>query len=283
MNTRELKRKLTQFRETNFQDPGDIDIRTLTNAMLEQIGNTDPELRDSLIYPSLTNLIINGVYPRYELTRILNVCLDEYHLFYQIDKRSDDAVFTRSFSSLIIAVLLFVNGQQTIVDEEGLDEVATKLIDYVKREVDVRGYVEGKGWAHSIAHIADTLDELVKQPQLKETRLQEIAMLILDKMSFDQDYFLYEEDERMVIPMISIFQKGLDRELLIDRINHITTELQENYSNGGVNHFIKRTNIKQFLRSLMLHLEVLDTEPEIRDHIKKELNAINQPYYNLSS
>lgn len=282
MNANELKATLNRFNETNFHNHGDVDIRTLTNAMLEHIGSTDPELRDNLIYPSLTNFIINGVYPRYELNRILGVCLDDSHLFYHIDQKSGDGVFTRSFSSLIIAVLLLVNIKQSFITDEEMDDLATKLMDYVNREDDVRGLVEGKGWAHSIAHIADTLDELVKQPQLKESRLREVALVILDKMSFDQDYFLFEEDERMVIPMISLFQRGLERDLMIDWIDRIIIELQQDYAIGGRKHFIKRTNIKQFLRSLLLHLEVLDTQPEIRDHINKALITINQPYYNLS-
>ncbi|WP_096270789.1 DUF2785 domain-containing protein [Paucisalibacillus globulus] len=282
MNANELKTILKMFKDTNFQHPGNVDIYTLTNAMLEQIGNTDSELRDSLIYPSLSNLIINGYYPRPELNRILNICLDDDHLFYKIDqKREEDAVFKRAFSSLIIAVLLFVNVKNSFIADEEMDEVATKIMDYVKREEDVRGYVEGKGWAHSIAHIADTLDELVKQPQLKEERFREIALLIIEKMSFDQDYFLFEEDERMVIPMISLLQRGLDDTFLYEEIDKLTNELQQSFVKDGVKPFIQRTNVKQFLRSLFLHLEVINKQEELREHVKKALISINQPYYNL--
>lgn len=282
MEANELKATLIKYKEGNFQNPGIVDISKLTKAMLEHIGNTDPELRDLLIYPSFTNLIINGYYPRHELNKILKVCLDDNHLFYKIDEKEDkDSVFTRSFSSLIIAVLLFVNVKQSFITDEEMDEVASKLIDYVNREVDIRGYVDNKGWAHSIAHIADTLDELVKQPQLQETRLQEIALLIMDKMNFDQDYFLFEEDERMVIPIVSILDRGVESKLLLDKIDTITVDLKENYSTAGTKHFIQRTNIKQFLRSLMLHLEVMNKQPELRAHIHQALKSINQPYYNL--
>jgi hypothetical protein len=281
MNVNELKATLKNFKETNFQNPGTVNLHTLTNAMLEHIGNTDSELRDSLIYPSLTNLIINDVYPRPELNRMLKVCLDDNHLFYKIGQEDGDAVFTRSFSSLIIAVLLFVNVQKSFVADEEVDEVATKLIDYVKKEEDVRGFVEGKGWAHSIAHVADTLDELVKQPQLKQARYKEIALLILEKMCFDQDYFLYEEDERMVIPMISMLQGGMDPTFLFDKLDDISTELQQNYAKGSTQHFIQRTNIKQFLRSMLLHLEVINKQKELRVRLQKALISINQPYYNL--
>lgn len=249
--------------------------------MLDYIGSTDSELRDSLIYPCFTNLIINGHFPHAELNRILTVCLDDHHLFCKINQQDEDAVFTRSFSSLSLAVLLFVNRQKPFISDEEMDQITNKMIHYVKMEEDVRGFVEGKGWAHSIAHIADALDELVKQPQLKENRLEDIALLILDKMCFDKAYFLFEEDERMVIPLVSLLQKGMNPLFLYEKIDRIVIELQQSYSQHTSKPFIQRTNIKQFLRSLLLHLEVIGKQEEFRDHLKKALIAINQPYYNL--
>lgn len=281
MKANELKSILSQYKESNFQNLSSVPVPIITEAMLEHIGNTDPILRDSLIYPCFTNLIINGHYPRPELNRIVTVCLDEEHLFYRITQDDEDAVFTRSFSSLIIAVLLFVNVKETFISDEALDVVASKIIDYVKKEEDVRGFVEGKGWAHSIAHIADTLDELVKQPQLKESRLEEIVLLILEKMNFDKDYFLFEEDERMVVPIISLLQKGIDPSFLYGQIDNIVIELQQNYSQNNTKPFIQRTNLKQFLRSLLLHLEVLNKQEKLCEHLRSALKSINQPYYNL--
>ncbi|MBC5636814.1 DUF2785 domain-containing protein [Ornithinibacillus sp. BX22] len=281
MNEAELKSILSQYKESNFQQLGPVPLPTLVKAMLDYIGSTDPELRDSLIYPCFTNLIINGHFPPPELNRIVTVCLDDHHLFYKINEPDEDAVFTRSFSSLILAVLLFVNRQKPFIADEEIDQITNKMIHYVKKEEDVRGFVEVKGWAHSIAHIADALDELVKQPQLKESRLEDIALLILDKMCFDKAYFLFEEDERMVVPFISLLERGMNPLFLYEKIDKIVMELQQNYSQHSSKPFIQRNNIKQFLRSLLLHLEVIGKKEEFREHLKNALIAINQPYYNL--
>ncbi|WP_026908728.1 DUF2785 domain-containing protein [Paucisalibacillus globulus] len=281
MNEKELKIILTQFKENNFQSLGTIDVGTLTTSMLHHIGSTDPELRDHLIYPSLTNLIINNHYPRPELNRIMKVCLDEKHLFYKINEADEDAVFTRAFSSLIIAVLLHVNRQNSFLAEEEIDEISVKLMEYVDKEYDVRGFVEEKGWAHSIAHVADTLDELVNQPELSNARLEEIAQTIIKKMYFDKDYFLFEEDERMVTTMVSLLQRGVDQQIVREKINEITSELKQNFIDGNKGHFMQRTNFKQFLRSLLLHLEVINKHEELRTHLKQTLISINQPYYNI--
>jgi hypothetical protein len=280
VNEKELKLILTRYKDSNFGSVGSVDLGTLTNAMLYHIGSTDPELRDHLIYPSFINLIINSYYSRPELNRIIKACLDEKHLFYRINEADEDAVFTRAFSSLIIAVLLHINRQNSFLAEEEVDEIAVKLIDYVRKEEDVRGYVEEKGWAHSIAHIADALDELVRQPELSDTRLEEIANTIIEKMYFEKGYFLFEEDERMVTTMISLLQRGINEQILFDKIDGITNELEKNFISGTAGHFMQRTNIKQFLRSLLLHLEVIDKHEELRVHLKQALKSINQPYYN---
>ena len=154
-------------------------------------------------------------------------------------------------------------------------------MEYVEKENDVRGYVEEKGWAHSIAHIADALDELVKQPDLSEKRLEEIANTIMDKMYFNKGYFLFEEDERMVTAMISLLQRGIDTQFILNKIDDLTNELKENFSRLIESYFMQRTNFKQFLRSLLLHLEVIDKHEELGVHLKQALKSINQPYYNI--
>jgi Protein of unknown function (DUF2785) len=281
MNREELKIILSEFKKSDYQSIGAVDLGTLTNAMLTHIGSTDPELRDHLIYPSLANLIINGSYARPQLNQLMKICLDEIHLFYKIGESDEDAVFTRSFSSLIIAVLLHVNVKNAFLSDEEVDGVTVKLLDYLKREEDVRGFVEGKGWAHSIAHIADALDELAKQPQLEEDRLKEIALSIMDKMYVDKDYLLFEEDERMVVPMVTILERGLDQTILYDKIDKTTNELQQNFSGNMRTVYMQRTNIKQFFKSLVLHLDVLDKHENLRNHLKQALKTINQPYYNI--
>ena len=55
-----------------------------------------------------------------------------------------------------------------MLSEEQLYSVAEQVLEYVYLEEDVRGYVEGKGWAHSTAHAADALDALARTIQNRE-------------------------------------------------------------------------------------------------------------------
>src|SRR6056297_2433499 len=106
MDKEKLKTNLTKIANNNYELSNEFDYKEITNSILDNIGDTDPILRDELIYMVMANWISNDVYDRDELKEILNICLDEDHLFYQIGNKNNDSVFTRTFSVLQIAVLI---------------------------------------------------------------------------------------------------------------------------------------------------------------------------------
>lgn len=92
-----------------------------------------------------------------QLLYIIEICLDQQHLFYQLGEAKSDSVFTRSFSSLVIAAILGKDKDMKLLPEDVFLRVFISSHTYLRQENDTRGYVEGKGWAHSIAHGADLL------------------------------------------------------------------------------------------------------------------------------
>ncbi|ASN06958.1 DUF2785 domain-containing protein [Virgibacillus necropolis] len=281
MNATELKETLMTYKNNNFQMDESISISELTTAMLREIGNVDPELRDELIYSSFSQLILEDSYSDGELKRILTTCMDTDHLFYKIGEIGKDSVFTRSFSSLIIAMILLVNLQKNFLASNDIEQISVSLLKYLDQEQDIRGLVHAKGWAHSIAHVADALDELVKQPNLSIENAENVFTAIFNKMAFNKDYFHYEEDERMANPVIAMLQRGFSESMVCEKIAELANELKQNFSTGDQAYFVYRANIKQFLRSLYFHLETIEKNVEVRNSIKQALEGINQPYYQM--
>ncbi|SET01683.1 hypothetical protein SAMN05216389_104179 [Oceanobacillus limi] len=60
MNRTLLRETLKGLKQDEFQNIKSVDIRQLTSAMLEHLGDPDGELRDSLIYRTFSYLIANG-------------------------------------------------------------------------------------------------------------------------------------------------------------------------------------------------------------------------------
>lgn len=90
-----LKETLKEIKNNDFKVPNDLDAFELALKMMEYVGDSDPELRDMLIYEILSKWIEDGAFTFKQLKELLNISLDENHLFYKIGEEETDSVFTR--------------------------------------------------------------------------------------------------------------------------------------------------------------------------------------------
>lgn len=98
-----LKEKLILIKENGYLAPPEP--FQLVQEMIHNIGSVDAELRDDLIYETLSQWIPGKVLTTNELLQLLSVILDSDHLLYKLGESDTDSVFTRSFSMLVIPLL----------------------------------------------------------------------------------------------------------------------------------------------------------------------------------
>jgi len=264
-----LKEKLIEVENNKYLLKNDEKYFSLGLEMMENIGALDTELRDNLIYGTLSNWILNNRFTFEQLENLLNIGVDRSHLFYKLYEKDEDAVFKRTLSVLIVAVIINKHRKKTFLSEKSLHEVKDKLIEYMLNERDVRGYVEIKGWAHSAAHTADALDELVRCNYFNKTDLIDILNSIKAKVYIGYYVYVDEESERMV----TVVENSFNRKILSN--SEITEWLQgfkfENPKGSYIDGFHLKVNIKGFLRSLYFRLLDKENSKVIIDEIKKIL------------
>jgi hypothetical protein len=248
INTTELKDRLRMI-AGNQLEVGDGKVQEYTYEMLPHIGSIDPELRDTLIYSLLSSWIINCRVNPERMKEMVMQCLDEHHLFLNIGESGTDSVFTRSFAGLIITSILYChNHVSPFLEGEELTKIKEAIFSYANLERDFRGYVPDKGWAHSVAHLADCLAELSSCSYIKGEDLKQILCSIHTLMRTRDIAFVYGEDERMVRAILSIINKHLlDKEVVLDWIYELS---QLDMNKGLPNDTWHVRNIKIFLRSL---------------------------------
>src|SRR6056297_3169120 len=220
MTEQALKKRLSALKEKNFKMENKDEANELTPAMFEFIGSTDPELRDHLIYVAFYSFIAKYRYfSKENMKKHLKTTLDNQHLFYGLGEKNTDTVFTRSFSALVVALLVWAHNEDNFLSKEELIEVKNKCIDYYAKEIDHRGLVPGKGWAHSAAHGADMFEELSNSKELNSEDIKDILDCIRNKIVEGEYAFIDLEDERMVTPLINILKReDIDKSLLINWI-----------------------------------------------------------------
>lgn len=252
----QLKERLINIKNNNYVLEKNEDYYPLGLEMISNIGSLDPELRDKLIYTTFYHWVTKNRFTFGELNNLLSLSMDNEHLFYRLGDRDKDAVYKRTFSALIIALIIYKHRQDNFLADEALYEIKSKLIEYMLNEQDVRGYDEEKGWAHSVAHTADALDELAQCDCIGNTDLMDILNSIKAKVCIGYYVYIDEEDERMVTAV----ESALNRKLLsnLEIIKWLKGFKIDTHNDNHIEKFHLMINIKGFLRSLFFRL--LDKE-----------------------
>lgn len=265
----ELKQELQQIKNSNYAVPEDVDAYPYAQWMLDSIGSPDANLRDDLIYSTIERWITGEVFRQKELRGLLLQTLSPDYLFYKIGEKGTDSVFKRAFSILIPPLILSVHEKEPFLSEEQLYSVAEQVFEYVYLEQDVRGYVEGKGWAHSTAHAADALNALARTIRNREFS-HAILAAVRHKVRLHDYVYINFEDERLVTAVMSVWNQNILTEEEWNKWLHSFTIIEE--ASASQNDILVQ-NIRSFLRSL--YFRALEQEGNswftiaIRETLKK--------------
>ncbi|XMB85199.1 DUF2785 domain-containing protein [Mycoplasmatota bacterium WC44] len=262
-----LKNALIKVKGNN--DINNDEVTKLTKYMLENIGSIDFELRDNLIYSQFANWVLNDKYTKEQMKELLFQVFNEDKLFYKIGESNSDSVFTRTFSVLIIPLILYKNLIDGFLTVEEILTVYDNTKKYFKLEKDYRGYVVDKGWAHSVAHCADAFHQLVKYEVIDLTKQIEILEMIREKVQVNHIVYEQAEDERLVVIILEMLNRNTLSIIEFEKwINSIKEYPKSNkYPEDG----ILELNVKTFLRALYFKLIDIDDHAEIINHLKNRL------------
>jgi hypothetical protein len=270
-----LKEKLIVIKENNYQVPRDG--LQLIQEMIHNIGSVDAELRDELIYTTLSHWIPSNSLTTNELEQLLPVVLDENHLLFKLGETNTDSVFTRSFSMLVLPLLLIRHRESPFLSREQIHQIKEKVFYNVAEERDYRGYDEEKGWAHAMAHAADTLDDLAQCSELDKNDLLTILDLVFKKITITERIFSDGEDERMVTSIISVLNRKILSQTYVEQWIQSFGDVEKNPD--FLPAFKQKNNIKNFLKSLFFRVKFYKEHADLCPTIEDTLYKVEKVYY----
>jgi Protein of unknown function (DUF2785) len=276
------KAYLRSIANNHYELPDDIDRFAFLQALLQNFATTDAELRDELTYMILAHAIIDQEtadrLPADQRETVLLACLDDAHLFYHIGETSTDSVFMRSFSLLIIAALLYADAQLQQISQEATRKTQTALLSYAREERDWRGYIKGKGWAHSVAHLSDALDEIA-QHRYTSTADREAVMQTFTYLATLPEPLCYEEDDRLSFAAYRLIAANMVEasflETWVDSLFVTRTEEIPGLTEQDLTRWIRAANAKNFLRSLYFRLLWNQKSPSLLECISAVLRKLD--------
>ncbi|WP_445739194.1 DUF2785 domain-containing protein [Paenibacillus sp. FSL F4-0236] len=266
---------LQRIEENDYELRSGEQLRDYVKLMLEYIGDPQPKLRDDLIYSTFYKWVNEKQwFSDAELRELLLILLDEQHLFYHIGSKEDQAVFTRTFSVLIVALILQRHREQAFLASAEFINVKEALIRYYEEEQDLRGFMPEEGWAHAAAHGADALDELVLCSE-SDAAIREEVLAVIQRMLYnDQHIFSDEEDERIATIVATMIDHHLlPQQSIVDWIRNLEQCGGWPRSRGQ---YVARVNTKNFVRSLYFRLLPLKNNPAMVEVLLKAEMNLNE-------
>lgn len=271
-----------QVHATGLAVPTDRPLDDLTAELTRMLGDTDPETRDATAYPTLSTWIERGVYD--DLLAGLGDGMAA-GLVVGLGERDTDSVFRRSFSALILGACLTRDNQQPLVSSTKVLEWGDRLMTWLVRERDVRGFVPGKGWAHTVAHGADALGSLAQSPQLAAAELSVILDVVADRLLLPvESLFTSGEPDRLARTAIQVLGRNVVSmqtvEPWLERLAVAAGSLSSDSADRDP--YLTGGNAQAFLRALHLQLAVGMRQPRLRaDLLLSVIEALkaSNPHY----
>lgn len=247
------------------------DAGALAGGLLENFQSPDPRIRDTLSFTLMDRLIEGGFLTLGERGALLRVALDDRHLFAGIGESGTDNVFRRSFSILVVPMVLGSDLGAGELPEDLVVWALDRVLAYAWAEQDWRGYVAGKGWAHAVAHAADALWVAGRHPRTPGTRVPDVLSAIhhLATLPYPLGYL---EDDRLAFAAYQLLQTprlaGDAIQAWLDSFQRLSGPDDQVETLGGA-------NAEHFLRSLYFRFRANDREHPQLDPIQAALDRFD--------
>ncbi|MCB0896653.1 MAG: DUF2785 domain-containing protein [Nocardioides sp.] len=255
-----------QVHATGLAVPQDRPLDDLTAELTRMLGDPDPAQRDGTAYPTLTTWIDRGVYDD-----LLAGLGDGMAIGLQvgIGEVGTDTVFRRSFSALVLGECIARDNHRPLLPGGKILEWGDRLAAWLLRERDLRAFVPGKGWAHAVAHGADSLAILASSPHLAQPELTVILDVIADRVLLRVDrLFTNGEPDRLAFATMNVLRRNVvPLRVLEPWVRRLAVAASTRSTYDGRDPYLLGGNAEAFLRALYLQLAMGARPPQVRSDL----------------
>ncbi|ADG40488.1 MULTISPECIES: DUF2785 domain-containing protein [Leuconostoc] len=136
-------------------------------AIAEQLANPTAKYRDNGAFVFLSDIIQKNLISEAQMSMLANYFVSDDQLFAHIFERANDGIYRRSFSMLMLSLLLFIQRtKKPFLTDIQLSRIIDQVALYAILERDTRGFINTNGWAHAFTHIGNVVSEIMLMPKL---------------------------------------------------------------------------------------------------------------------
>lgn len=276
-----------QVQATGFEVPTDRPLDDLTAELTTMLGSAEAEVRDGTAYSALATWIDSGVYD--DLLAGLGDGMVA-GLSVGLGESGTDTVFRRSFSALVLAECVERDNDQHLLRDATIMEWGDRVATWFLAEKDTRGFVREKGWAHTVAHGADTLGALGESLHLSGPEhgvlLDVLAERVLQQPA-DEPLGAGEPDRIAAAVMRILRRNTLDVDVLEPWVHRLGGAANPFRGTVTSDPFALTSTPQAFLRALFVQLSLAPEPPSVRSDLLlvviEALRMSNDPYLRVAT
>ena len=186
-------------------DTGDAsETEATARALAACLAHPDPAVRDGLAYEGLAHWLRAGelgVGPRRQLRGQLVAMLGA--------GKADRPGFGPPFAALVLAEIARTDRVEPWMEADERARMVGVAAAYLQSVRDYRGFVDGEGWRHGVAHGADWVMQLVLNPALDEAQVAHLLDAVAAQVApAGAPAYVHGESERLARPVLLALRRG---------------------------------------------------------------------------
>lgn len=242
----EVPADLARWKASGFAmaDAADRDRRAL--ALVDCLDDADPRLRDGIAFEALSTWM-RGKQLDIEILRSL-----EAKLLLQLDG-TDVAGFRKPFAALVLSEVARSDRVQPWMTADERERMAAMAAAYLRSVRDYRGFVDGEGWRHGVAHGSDWALQLALNKALPPAQLMPLLSAVgTQVMPVDGHAYAFGEPTRLARAVVYAVARGdLDQAAVDAWLASLVVDLGPlPESDRQAVWWTRRANLENFLHAL---------------------------------
>lgn len=181
----------------------EAEVNQIALDMLPCLGHPESVIRDGLVYESFSSFLRGG-----QITDATKLQMFGHVLAVLSGPATDDG-YIRPFAALNIAELARADRIKAYLSDTQREDLVQSTANYMKGITDYRGFVDGHGWRHGVAHTADLILQLSLNANVTDTQLRTLQTALGTQIAPASGHaYIHGESERMARAVLYMANRG---------------------------------------------------------------------------
>ena len=197
------KADLQRIKQSKFEGITSDELNAFALSLLPCVGDPDPEMRDGIVYESLSYLLRKDYLSDATKNELTAKLIDI------LEGEDTKHGFLKPFAALDLSELARADRIKPYLSAEKRTALVMSATGYLNSISDYRGYDDKVGWRHGVAHTADLALQLSLNENVSFERLKTLRGAIAKQIAPESGHaYIHGESERLARPILYMARRG---------------------------------------------------------------------------